>query len=282
MMKEKPLVSIIIPCYNHGKFIDDAVNSVLNQTYQNFEIIIINDGSTNNKTNQILSNYNKPKTLTIYIDNQGPSVARNTGIKASSGKYILPLDADDKIDKSFIEKTVARLEEDDNIGIAYTGVKFFGSRYKNVYNNYKFPEALVINPIGNSSLFRRSDWEKVGGYNENMRKGWEDYDFWLSIIESGKKASFISEPLYHYRKHWHSNSRHSSLTVDKHKNCFLDIYNNHKKLYQDNIDALFNSIVELDTANDRKQYIINRLKLTVAALSSAIIIIMAIYLYNGI
>lgn len=277
MTKEKPLVSVIIPCYNDGKYIDEAVNSILNQTYQNFEIIIVNDGSTDDKTNYILTNYNKPKTWTIHIENQGPSVARNIGIKASSGKYILPLDSDDKVAKTFLEKTVAKLEENENVGIACTGVRFFGTTLKNVCsNNYKFPEVLAINPIMNSSLFRKSDWEKVGGYNEKMRKGWEDYDFWLSIIETGKEVSFIPEPLCHYRKRWRSNSRHSSLTAENHKDCFYDIYNNHKKLYQDNIRALFNGIVELDIANDKSQYIINRLKLAVITLSIAIISI-AIY-----
>ena len=90
MQEEKPKVSVIMPCFNQGKFVDGAVNSVLNQTYQNFEIIIINDGSTDKKTNEILKNYKKPKTRVIHTKNQGPCIARNIGINAAQGEYILP------------------------------------------------------------------------------------------------------------------------------------------------------------------------------------------------
>ncbi len=90
-----PKVSVIIPCYNHGKYIDEAVDSILNQTFKDFEIIIVNDGSTDELTNNKLKQYDKPKTFVINKENEGLSVARNTAIKRAVGEYILTLDADD-------------------------------------------------------------------------------------------------------------------------------------------------------------------------------------------
>jgi glycosyltransferase involved in cell wall biosynthesis len=97
-------VSVIMPCYNQGQYIDEAVDSVLTQTYQNYEIIIVNDGSTDEFTNEKLKNYNKPKTQVIHTANQGLSAARNNGIHASNGEFILPLDADDKIANTYLER----------------------------------------------------------------------------------------------------------------------------------------------------------------------------------
>ena len=112
---DKPIVSIIIPCYNHGKYIDEAVDSVLKQTFQTFEIIIINDGSNDEFTNKKLENYSRPNTQVITTANQGLSLARNTGIKMAQGKYILPLDADDKIHPEYLSKAINIIDSSENI-----------------------------------------------------------------------------------------------------------------------------------------------------------------------
>ena len=109
-----PKVSVIIPCYNHGEYLDEAVESVLTQTYQNFEIIIVDDGSTDQSTIDLLKVYRKPKTRVIRTDNQGLASARNNGIKEAKGEYILPLDADDKIGKEYLKKAVKILDENED------------------------------------------------------------------------------------------------------------------------------------------------------------------------
>ena len=114
---ERSLVSVVIIAYNCAKYICDAIDSVLAQTFQDFEIIIVNDGSTDQKTNDILRNLNKPKTRVIHTVNQGVCHARNTGIKESLGEYILPLDSDDKITEIYLEKAVKVLDENANVGI---------------------------------------------------------------------------------------------------------------------------------------------------------------------
>jgi glycosyltransferase involved in cell wall biosynthesis len=232
-----------MPCYNQGQYLDEAVESVLNQTYQDFEIIVINDGSTDEETIQILHHYEKQKVKIIHTENRGPSVARNTGIKNSSGKYILPLDADDRIGKTYLEAAVEILEKDSTIGIVYCEAEFFGTKTgKWDLPDFHFPEILLGNGIFNSSVYRRNDWERVGGYRENMVYNWEDYDLWLSLIELGRGVVRIPETLYFYRQV--PNSRDHQTTSEQRIQCHAQIYHNHTRLYSDNIDYIFRRIAE--------------------------------------
>ena len=226
-------VSVIIPCYNQGEYIDDAVDSVLAQTFHNFEIIVVNDGSTDDFTNEMLKNYNKPKTKVIKTTNQGLSVARNIGISASCGDYILPLDADDKIGSTYIEKAVKILDENKNIGILYCEAEFFGEwSGKWELPIYNFFEFLCENQIFCSAFFRRDDYNKTNGYNSNMIYGMEDWDFWLSLIERGAGVLRIPEMLFYYR------IKNNSMvqTIDPKKKKYLQkiIVHNHPILYADN------------------------------------------------
>jgi glycosyltransferase involved in cell wall biosynthesis len=99
-----PKVSVIIPCFNQGEYVDQAVDSVLKQSFQDFEIVIVNDGSTDPFTISHLQNYSRQKTTVVHTDNQGLAAARNNGIRQAKSEYILPLDADDKIGATFLEK----------------------------------------------------------------------------------------------------------------------------------------------------------------------------------
>jgi len=124
-MSHAPQVSVIIPCYNHGRYLDDAIASVLVQTYQNLEILVIDDGSTEPETIEVLQNYQQPKTRIIRTENQGVAAARNLGIAQAQGTYILPLDADDKIADSYLEKAVTLLESNQQLGIVYCEAEYF-------------------------------------------------------------------------------------------------------------------------------------------------------------
>lgn len=244
MNQAVPNVSVIMPCYNQGHYLNAAVESVLHQTYQNFEIIIINDGSTDLESIQILKNFQSPKTVILHTNNQGPSAARNVGIRHAQGKFILPLDADDRIEKTYLEKAVWLLEEQPDLGIVYCQAEFFGAKTgKCDLPGYNFPGILLGNMIFNSSLYRRSDWEAVGGYNENMIHGWEDYDFWLSIIELGRRVVQIPEALYFYRQV--PQSRSTQMTQEHVIACYVQIYRNHPKLYTAQIETIFRHIVDL-------------------------------------
>jgi glycosyltransferase involved in cell wall biosynthesis len=247
MSYQSPTVSVIVPCYNQGQYLDEAVDSILAQTYQNFEIIIINDGSTESETIDILKTYNKPKTTVIHTDNQGISSARNHAIKISRGKYILPLDADDKIGSTYFNEAVELLETKEHLGIVYCEAEFFGNKTdKWELPEYKFPNILLYNVIFNSGFFRKSDWEKVGGYNPNMTYGWEDYDFWLSILELGREVYRIPKVLFFYRQK--SCSRSKLMERDSYIYSYTQLFKNHPELYSKNIAAVFAEIVDLRTA----------------------------------
>lgn len=267
MTDEKVKVTIVMPCYNHGKYVDRAVDSVLNQTFQDFEIIIVNDGSTDKKTNKLLSNYKKPKTRVITIPNQGPSIARNIAIQEARGEYILPLDADDTIEKTYLEKAVKILDSDEDVSIVCCNVRsiinyvlFKKISYFNI--DYKFPECLLYknrNFFTVTSFFRKYDWEKVGGFNKNMKYGWEDYDFWYSILELGKKVYTIPEPLFNYYGNRFTKSRDSLMTMENHKFSYLTMFHNHEKLFLDNIETILAHSVELTLTRRRANIVKKRL-----------------------
>ncbi len=244
-----PKVSIIIPCFNLGKYLNEAVESVLAQTFQDFELIVVNDGSTDKKTNQIINEFNNSRVKVIHTTNQGLSGARNTGISQSEGEYILPLDADDKIAPTYLEKAVKVLDQNNNIGIVYCEAVFFGEKQgKWVLPEYSFPEILKHNVIFSSSLFRKSDWQKVNGYNLNMIYGWEDYDFWLSIIELKREVFKIPEILFFYRSRL--DSMNNCMKNEHRLYSYKQIFKNHREMYADNIEYVFEHMCLL--AEDRK------------------------------
>lgn len=229
-----PKVSVVIPCYNQGMYLDEAVTSVLDQTYQDLEIIIINDGSTDTYTNKLLSDYRRPKTRVIRSANQGLPSARNTGIEGAAGLYILPLDADDRIGREYLEKAVPVLDGSPDVGIVYANAEFFGSRTGR-WNlpEYSFDLMLAVNVIYASGMFRKDDWQNAGGYRTNMRYGYEDWDLWLSIIEKGKRVHRIPEVQFYYRIKPVTMSK--SLSAGDKLKMYLQVYRNHKSLYMRNI-----------------------------------------------
>lgn len=229
-----PKVSVIIPCYNQGQFVNESVQSVLNQTLQDFEIIIVNDGSTDENTINILKQYSHPKLKIINTENHGLAIARNNGIKEASGKYILPLDADDKIAPKYLELAVNVLDKNSDIGIVYCNAEFFGAQ-NGLWQLPKYSESRMLwtNCVFCTAMYRKEDWQKVNGYNQNMIYGYEDWNFWLSFIENGSKAYKLEETLFFYRKHLKILSMHKDLLGSLRKNFYSckQLLNNHKKLY---------------------------------------------------
>lgn len=230
LMVINPVITVVIPCYNDGVFIDEAVDSVLCQTFQDFEIIIINDGSTDEFTNELLKTYSKPKTKVFTIANQGPSVARNIAIEKAKGRYILPLDADDRIFPKYLEKAFKIIEANSSLGIVYCEAELIGAQTgKWLLAEYSLPTMLKGNCIFASALFKRTSWEKVGGYKKEMKIALEDYEFWLSLIEIGEGVYRIPEVLFQYRKH--ARSRRNLISHKTLKRVRVQIIKLHIQLY---------------------------------------------------
>jgi glycosyltransferase involved in cell wall biosynthesis len=230
-----PSVSVVVPCYNQGVYLEEALQSIYNQTFHDYEIIVVDDGSTDSITPEIIARIRDSRTTTFRINNCGLASARNFGISKASGKYILPLDSDDKIGAEYIEKAVSIIESNDSIGIVYCKANFFGDET----GEWLLPEfdsnvIKLYNLIFCSALFRREDWEFVGGYKRNMVFGWEDWDFWLSILQKTPHVYKIPEILFFYRKK--QSSMITGLLSDPLKELImkLQIVFNHPDIYSVN------------------------------------------------
>jgi glycosyltransferase involved in cell wall biosynthesis len=196
-----PTVSVIIPCYGQAEFLGDAVASVLAQTWTDWEIVIVDDGSpddTAGTARRLIEQHPQRRIRLLSQPNRGVSGARNNGIAASTGRYILPLDADDMIRPQMLERTVALLEADHAVSIAYTDWQQTGTDSTLQAGPWELVSMCAGNRIPYCSLYRRGAWAVTGGYNPKQAL-WEDYDFWLGCLEHGVEGERIAEPLFLYR-----------------------------------------------------------------------------------
>jgi GT2 family glycosyltransferase len=197
-----PRVSVVIPCYNLGAFLDEAVDSVLSQTYQDFEIIIVNDGSTDPETNRLLSDYRRPRTRVIQIENRGLAAARNCAIQHATGTYVSALDADDRYERTFLEKTTRILDEDADVTFVSCWLQNFGEQdWVWKQDRCDFPVLLGECTVATPALVRKSALDAVGGYDERMpHQGYEDWDLWITLVEQGYRGTIVPEVLFYYRR----------------------------------------------------------------------------------
>lgn len=195
-----PLVSVIIPCYNDGQYLDDSVSSVKEQTFTDTEIIIVNDGSTDESTIQKLRSFNDTHITVLHKENGHLSSARNHGIRHAKGQFIVTLDADDKFEKTFIEKGVNVLQQDVSAGAVTCYLKSFGlKKYKWKPLGGDIKNFLYRQESCASAMFRKECWEKAGGYDEQMKSGYEDWEFWIRLTAAGWRVHVLKEYLLNYR-----------------------------------------------------------------------------------
>jgi glycosyltransferase involved in cell wall biosynthesis len=197
----KPTVSVVIPCYNLGAYLDQAVQSVLDQTFQDFEIIVIDDGSTDAATRYLFTSYGRPKTRILRTPNQGLAKARNLGIEQAWGRYISCLDADDLLEPDFLARTVEVLEADPSLAFVSCWLKAFGDQnFEWSPNGCDFPWLLVEDTVCTAALTRRAALVEVGGFDSGMPvAGYEDWDLAISLVERGLGGTVIPEYLFRYR-----------------------------------------------------------------------------------
>lgn len=200
-MDHKRLVSIIVPCYNQAQYLDEALQSVLDQSYTNWECIIINDGSPDD-TKDIAEIWCRKDNRFKYFfqENSGLSSARNFGISKATGSLILPLDSDDKIGINYITSGVKAFEENPNLKVFYCKAEKFGD----IIGEWKLPAFSLFNLSRKNlifccALFKKEDWKSVGGYDITMKYGWEDWDFWIAILKNGGKVKRMEEVNFYYR-----------------------------------------------------------------------------------
>ncbi|NTV48341.1 MAG: glycosyltransferase family 2 protein [Geobacteraceae bacterium] len=239
-----PKVSVVIPCYNHGAFLMETLDSLQAQTCTDYEVIVVNDGSTDASTIAVLQSLKSEKIRVFHTTNQGVSAARNRGIEEAQGDYILPLDADDKIGPDYLMRSVDVLESRPDVAIVYGERVLFGEREgMDPLPDYNAKALLIDNCIYPAALFRKTDWKMVGGYSEKMTYGWEDWDFWISLSELNKQVVKIPEIFFYYRVR--SSSRDHSIRFHQKILLMLLIVLRHKRLYLCNLDLLVKRIFTL-------------------------------------
>ena len=196
------LVSVIVPCYNQGKYLKDALESVFNQTYQNWECIIVDDGSTDNTKSVSEEWFTKDKRYKYFSkENGGLSSARNYGITNANGIFILPLDADDIIHKDYLLLAIKYFTNYPSTKLVYCKAKRFGLENRNWnLKNYNYETLLVQNIIFCSAVYKTDDYKSITtGYDEQMLNGYEDWDFWIQLLDKNDKVHQLDKVLFYYR-----------------------------------------------------------------------------------
>jgi glycosyltransferase involved in cell wall biosynthesis len=198
------VVSVVIPCYNPGPHLLDAIASARSQTAKPVEIIVVNDGASNPESRAVLKQAAPLTDIYIEQENHGVAAARNVGFSAAKHRYVLPLDCDDAIRPEYIARCVAVLEERPEAAFAHTDYELFGVKSYPERCSYNLYRLLEQNTLTYSALIRKEDWEQIGGYDETMRLGYEDWEFWLRLGASRRFGAHVPARLFRYRKHGRS------------------------------------------------------------------------------
>lgn len=198
------ILSVIVPCFNHGSYIQEALDSIKKEEIVfPYEIIIVDDGSTDAFTLTKLEALKLQGYTVIHQKNGGPGAARNTAIQNARGKYILPLDADNKITPAYINKGIPILEEG-KYQIIYCTPLFFGdlagSPRRFTSKPFDIASLLEENYIDCCALFTKEVWQKNNGFDIHIPYyGHEDWEFWINAYSNGFKFLFLKEHLFFYR-----------------------------------------------------------------------------------
>ncbi|MDX2189426.1 MAG: glycosyltransferase [Bacteroidota bacterium] len=230
----QPIVSIIIPCFNHGIFLDEAIESVCQIRDVKYEIIIVNDGSTDSFTLSKFKEFEQRGIEVLHQQNKGLGAARNAGIYASKGKYILPLDSDNKIKPEYIYKSLPILENA-IADIVYAKPIFIGENIETrKFKTFAFDPFKMLegNFVDACAVFNKRIWDKTGGFDTNMPvQGNEDWDFWLTSIAVNAKFYFLDEQLFYYRIIRNSMIENATSEAN-HEMLKSYIYSKHYKLFE--------------------------------------------------
>ncbi len=231
MNQPSPLISVVIPCYNDGRYLLETIAHLQKQTFQNFEIIIVNDGSTDLQTLQVLDELAKGNIEVLHKENGRMSSARNWGVKHAKGSLIAALDADDYFHPTFFEKAIAILEKEQKTAVVTSYIQLFGEINKMSKprggNEYNF---LFSNQCPACAMVRKSCWDAVDGYDEAMVNGYEDWEFYIRITQRGWNVHVIKEKLFFYRQTQKSTHKNFTLPnraklvdyiVEKHKDWYI-------------------------------------------------------------
>ena len=195
-----PMVSVVIPVYNMETFLAETLESVLSSVYPSFEVIVMDDGSKDNSLAVARSFAEKDSRVKVFTQkNAGACAARNNAISKANGIYILPVDADNLVEPTFIGDAAAILKDNPEVKVVAPRSDFFGARS----GEWKLPPfslELIArkNIMDTCAMYRKSDWERIGGYCEEIIAR-EDWEFWISMLKDGGEVRKLPYIALHYR-----------------------------------------------------------------------------------
>lgn len=212
----QPLVSVMIPYYNCQDYIAETIESVEQQTYPNVEIIIVNDGSAQEHTDylkQLL--LNKPHVQYYFQQNKGLAATRNAAAQYAKGTYFLFLDADDVILPTYVEQSVALLEQNQDYQVVYPISEYFGAKTGiwELPPYHQYQDLLLTNRLPCIAVHRAEDFHRIGGFDDSLPTH-EDWDYWIRMLANGNKVYQIQEILFRYRQRHNASSLIDGLLRD--------------------------------------------------------------------
>ena len=251
-----PILSIIIPCYNSQNTLEETLISVLEQDYQDWEAIMVNDGSPDN-LEEIAIKWTEKDARFKYFkkENGGLGSARNYGINRSKGDYILPLDSDNKISKKFAKKAVIIFQENSNVGVVYGDAIRFGEKNEfwkvGALDKHKM---LEHNYIDACAIIRKKNFNVVGLYDENLPyQGHEDWDLWLRLINASVQFYYLEEITFHYRIQSKSMINSFDMKMIQPNTHYIE--QKHYKLYASSFRELYKNLEKIKNAKNKVQYL---------------------------
>lgn len=233
------LISVVIPCFNQATYLPLTVESVIASSYQAIEIIIVNDGSTDDSlfvAEQLKSKY--PGIHIIDQPNGGVSKARNAGMRMAQGEYILPLDGDDLISTDYIEKAIEILRSNLAVKVVYCNAVKFNEQGQKKWKLKPFSlrKLATDNMIFVSGIFRKKDAFKFGGFAEDMNMGREDWEFWINMLKNGGEAVKLPIIGFYYRLTPNSKRKRTG-TKEKKKERIDYLNKKHADFFQKSING---------------------------------------------
>ena len=233
-----PRVSVVVTCCDLGSWLDEAIDSVLAQTVPVFEIVVVNDGSSDAATCRLLADYRRDRTRVLHTERRGLPAARNAGARETSGEYLCMLDADDLLEPLCVERSLAALQADPALGFASHWLRAFGEeQWDWTPERIEMPGLLLANPINGAALMRRAMFDALGGFDETMTDGCEDWEFWIRAVQAGWRGTILREFLFRYRQRANSMSRHMQR-VPGAGALNRQLVERHPSLYAEHVEAL--------------------------------------------
>lgn len=228
-------VSVLVAAYGMEKYLDETLQSLLKQTYSNWEAIIVDDGSPDNVAAVARKFADKDERIKFYhTDNHGVGAARNYAASKASGEYVMCLDGDDLILPEYISRCAAELDSRPSLKVAYTDWDIFGNNQSSFALSYNgFREELIHNQIHVSAMMRLDDFRRVGGFDVKMEDGFEDWEFWIRVLKDSSSdcVRLIPEKLFRYRQMQKSRNHTVEASAERLGKCRRYIFSKHQILY---------------------------------------------------